>query len=388
MERALELELLSELLAMVEREPVGPPPRDFLIPVEHYTSPQFYQAEQQALFQGLPLVVGHTSELREAGDFLTDDATGIPLLIVRSPEGPARAFLNVCRHRGTKLVTERRGNARAFVCRYHAWSYELGGALLRVPRRDCFPSLRDEDAGLVRVPLAERCGFLFVQPGGRGSELDIDAYLGPLAAELTGLGLGEHVVHREATARRQANWKLLVDAFLEGYHVRSLHRDTISRFFLDSVLFTAQPPHSRSLGARKTLLKARELPRESWALRAMTTPFYLLFPNTILVFHPDWVTLLTIFPDGPEHLLYHHRMLIPRPSETSETPENDERRRYWDKTFQLIEGAVFQREDLAIAESIQAGLKARADSHFRLGQLEIAVKWFHDEVAQRVAPLL
>ena len=141
MERELELELLSELLAMVEREPAGPPPRDFLVPVEHYTSPQFYQAEQLALFQGLPLVVGHTSELREAGDFLTHDATGIPLLVVRSPEGPARAFLNVCRHRGTKLVTERRGNARAFVCRYHAWSYELGGALLRVPRRDCFPSL-------------------------------------------------------------------------------------------------------------------------------------------------------------------------------------------------------------------------------------------------------
>lgn len=382
MERALELELLTELLAMAEPGPAAAAPQDWLIPVEQYTCPKFYKAEQRALFQGLPLVVGHTSELKEPGDFLTHDAAGIPLLLVRSPDGEVRAFLNVCRHRGTQLVSERRGNARAFVCRYHAWSYELGGALLRVPRRDCFPSLRDEDAGLVRVPLAERCGLLFVQPGGRGAKLPIDSYLGPLAAELTGLGLGTHVVHHEATGRRTANWKLLIDAFLEGYHVRSLHRETISRFFLDNVLVRSLPPHSRSIGARKTLLQARELPPERWDLRAMTTPFYLLFPNTILVFHPDWVTLLTIFPDGPEHLLYHHRMLIPRP------PETEEQRRYWDKTFQLIEGSVFQREDLAIAESIQAGLRAGADSHFRIGQIEAAVKWFHDEVAQRVAPLL
>lgn len=382
MNRALELQLLSELISRCERgsEQEGGP--DSLVPVAQYTSAAWLAAEVQALFRPLPLVVGHTSELLAPGDFLTHDESGVPLLLVRTDDGSVRGFLNVCRHRGTRLVTERRGNAKVFVCRYHAWSYTQTGSLLRVPQRQCFPSLRDEDAGLVEVPVKSRCGFLWAVPGGRGRELDLDSYLGAIAGDLDDFGLSQHVVHREVRDRKRANWKLVMDAFLEGYHVRSLHRDTISRFFLDSLLLAQFPPHSRAIGARRTLQEARTLPPERWELRAMTTPFYLLFPSTILVFHPDWVTALTLFPDGTDHLLYHHRMLIPRP------PENEEQSRYWDKTFQLIEGSVFQREDLAIAESIQSGLGAKADTHFRLGHLEVAVKWFHDELARRVEPAL
>lgn len=382
MNQALAQQLLLELLTLSERGADKESGPDSLVPVAQYTSAQWLAAEQQALFRPLPLVVGHTSELAAPGDFLTHDESGMPLLIVRTEEGAVRAFLNVCRHRGTRLVHERRGNAKLLVCRYHAWSYTLAGGLLRVPQRQCFPTLRDEEAGLVEVPAAERCGFLWAVPGGRGRELDIDSYLGPIAADLSSFGLAEHVVHREVRDRKRANWKLVMDAFLEGYHVRSLHRDTISRFFLDSLLLARFPPHSRAIGARKPLAQARSLPPESWELRALTTPFYLLFPNTILVLHPDWITALTLFPDGTDHLHYHHRMLIPRP------PESEEQSRYWDKTFQLIEGSVFQREDLAIAESIQSGLCAQTDTHFRLGHLERAVKWFHDELAQRVEPAL
>ncbi len=383
MERSAQLQILSELFALVDRGDDPAAAADWLIPVERYTSPRWYAAEQAALFQKLPLVVGHASEIRAPGDFITHDASGIPLLIVRSAEGPARAYLNVCRHRGTKLVWEPSGHAKAsFVCPYHAWTYGISGDLLRVPRRDCFPSLKLEETGLMPVPLAERCGFLWAIPGGRGRDLDIDSYLGPIAPELSGLGLDHHVVHRQVTDRKKANWKLVIDAFLEGYHLRSLHRDTISRFFLDGIHMTSLPPHSRSFGARKGMPKARTLPPESWDLRELTTPFYLLFPNTILVFHPDWITALTISPDGPEHLLYHHRMLIPKP------PETEEQSKHWDKTFQLIEGSVFQREDLRVVEAIQAGFPAGVDTHFRIGHMERAVKWFHDEIAQRVEPVL
>jgi phenylpropionate dioxygenase-like ring-hydroxylating dioxygenase large terminal subunit len=379
MERALQLRLLSELLELIDH---GLPSRfdsDALLPVKVYTSMEQLRAEQQVLFRQLPLIVGNTSELKEPGDYLTHDASGVPLLIVRGKDGIARAFLNVCRHRGTRLVTEAHGNARAFVCRYHAWSYETNGTLLRVPHREYFPSLCEETSGLCQVPLAERCGFLWVVPGGRGGELDIDSYLGPLAAELSSFGLAEHSVHHQAVGHRQANWKLVMDAFLEGYHVRSLHHDTISRFFLESAHMASFPPHSRSLGARKELLRAREQPQETWDLRALTTPFYCLFPNTILVFHPDWVSMLSLYPAGLDRVLYCHRMLIPGPAKT------EEERHHWDKTFQLIDGNVFQRQDFTIAESIQLSFAAGADTHFRLGRTETPIKWFHDQIAQRLS---
>src|SRR5262249_54695105 len=135
------------------------------------------------------------------------------------------------------------GHAKAFVCRYHAWAYELGGGLLHVPHRDYFPLLRDEENGLAEIPLAERCGFLWALPTGRGRHLDIDSYLGPVAADLNSFGLDRHYVHRMVTDRRSANWKLVIDAFLEGYHLRSLHRETISRFFLEAVQMSALTPH-------------------------------------------------------------------------------------------------------------------------------------------------
>jgi phenylpropionate dioxygenase-like ring-hydroxylating dioxygenase large terminal subunit len=383
MDRALEVEILSQLYERIDRGPDDPDSRDGLVPVEHYTSPRWLAAEQRVLFRELPIVVGHTSELRAPGDFLTHDATGVPLLIVRAPDGSARAFLNVCRHRGSRLVSEPCGHSRGnFVCRYHAWTYGCDGALLRLPRRSSFPSLREEDAGLVEVPLAERCGLLWAVPGGRGRHLDIDSHLGPIAADLNYFQLASHVVHQKVYERRKANWKLLIDAFLEGYHLRSLHRETIARFFLDAVHITPFPPHSRSFGARKTMQAARTQPVDSWSLRALTTPFYLLFPNTILVLHPDWITLLSVYPDGLGQLVYHHSMLIPAP------PQSDAERQHWDKTFQLIEGEVFQREDLAAAESIQSGFAAGADTHFRVGQMEVAVQWFHDELARRLQAAL
>lgn len=388
MDRALAIRCLHELIEMTEssssregREQTRGMDRDARLKNWVYTSPERLAAEHEVLFRELPILVGHASEVAAPGDFLTHDATGVPLLIVRGADGQARGFLNVCRHRGSRLVVEPRGHAASLSCRYHAWCYSLDGALSRVPRRECFPSLREEEAGLVPVPLAERAGLLWAVPGRRGTTfpLDLDAYLGPLLADFQSFGLEHHHVHRQVADTRRANWKLVMDAFLEGYHVRSLHRGTISRFFLDDVLMQPLPPHSRSIGARKQLLAARTQPEETWQLRELTTPFYSVFPNTILVFHPDWVSLLSVYPKGVGELLYRHLMLIP------ERPQTDAERAHWDKTFQLIEGDVFQREDLSIAESIQSGLGPDTEMDFYLGSLEGAVKRFHDSIEEYLA---
>src|SRR5262249_18761292 len=116
MERMVQLEILTRLIDLLERGSTDVEgASDSLIPVDEYTSAEWLADEQRALFRKLPLVVGHASEIPAPGNYLTHDASGIPLLVVRQADGAARAFLNVCRHRGTKLVGEPCGHAKAFV---------------------------------------------------------------------------------------------------------------------------------------------------------------------------------------------------------------------------------------------------------------------------------
>jgi phenylpropionate dioxygenase-like ring-hydroxylating dioxygenase large terminal subunit len=369
-----QLEILDRLLGYVEARSTQLADQEARVPVSYYTSPERLAEESRVLFRRYPLIVGHASELPDPGDFMTHDASGVPLVIVRDAQGELRAFLNVCRHRGTRLVNEPSGRRKAFVCRYHAWSYRLDGSLLHVPLEEAFPSVKCEDTALVRVPIESRHGFLWVTPT-PGAQRDVAASLGPFGEDLEAFGLANHHAYKKVVSTPKTNWKLVLDAFLEGYHVKSLHRDSLSRFFPEAgAVFEPFGPHVRSVGARKTILEARAVPRERWDIRAYATVFYYLFPNTILVFHPDWVSHLALYPAGTDRAVYMHTMLIP------EMPTTEEARAHWEKTFQLIEGRVFQQEDLSIAESIQSVIHAGADTAFRIGRLEHPIRLFHDAI--------
>jgi phenylpropionate dioxygenase-like ring-hydroxylating dioxygenase large terminal subunit len=375
--RETELELIDRLLAVLESGTTSQVDDESRVPVEHYRSPGRFEAERHALFRELPLIVAHTSELAAPGDFVTHDALGVPLVVVRGSDGALRAFLNVCRHRGARLEQAPCGKSKALVCGYHGWSYALDGKLLHIPHAEGFP--RQEDRGLVPVGVEERAGFVWVVPTARSSA-DVRSFLGPLADELEGFELAHHVAFRTAHVRRRFHWKLIVDAFLDGYHIKRLHRDSVYRFFVDNVnLADAFPPHVRSVVARKGLEGARNVPRDQWRFRDVLSLTYFVFPNTVLVFHPDWVSRITLFPVAIDETLFTHTMIIPAESNT------DERRAHWDKTWRLIHENVFEREDMAAAEWIQAGLDSGANESFALGRFEFPIRWFHDEVERAVA---
>src|SRR5258707_13338419 len=119
---------------------------------------------------------------------ITDDHAGLPVLSVRGRDNRLRAFLNVCRHRGAK-VAQGCGKARLFSCPYHAWTYDLAGALMGIPDERCFPDVRSERASLGELPLGEKHGLVWVIPTADGStNFDIDPWLGGRAAELASFG--------------------------------------------------------------------------------------------------------------------------------------------------------------------------------------------------------
>lgn len=346
------------------------------IDVSHYTSSEHLAGELTSLFRNHPILVAHASQLAEHGSFVTLDVAHTPLLVNRDRDGTLRAFLNSCRHRGAKLTDQPCGKARAFKCPYHAWSYMDDGSLKFVPKSEAFPSLDMTQHGLVQLDVVERAGFVWVIPG--GGAIDAEKLLAGIDADLIHFGVPDHVVRVSAIQRPACNWKLVIDAFSEGYHLKSLHKDSIESFFEDhGTLFEKFGRHSRSIGARQGILQAKSTAESEWDFRAWTTPFYTLFPNTVLVFHPDWISRISVFPNGVDHCIVHHDMLVPQDADL----EAD----YWDKTFKLINEQVFAAEDIAVCESIQSTARSGANREWILGGLETPVLWFHQACDEAMA---
>lgn len=356
------------------------------IGVERYTSEAVRTREIAALFRPLPLIAAHSSEIG-AGRVLAHDDYGVPLLLARDDDGTLRAFLNVCRHRGMRLV-EAGGPAQArasVVCPYHGWAYRLDGTLRHRRHADAFdpPCARDDD--LVELPCQERHGLVWVVPT-PGAAIDVAAFLDGLDGELPFLGIDGLVHFRTVRAEYPANWKLIADAFLEAYHIRVLHKDTIDPFFADGVSGTDRfGPHVASLVARRAAQDwanddaVGAPPADRFALCRLVTPSHVIFPNAITIFHPDYLSLVTLYPVAAGTLRWVHRMLIPTDRASPDWTA------HWEKTFRLIEEGVFRREDIACAVGIQKGLGSGANEALTAGRAEAGVGWFHEAVDRALA---
>ena len=134
-----------------------------LLPPWTYYNPEYYELEKEFIFKRNWLLVGHTSDIPDVGDYLTFDAVGERALIIRKEDRSIAAFHNVCRHRGAKVVESTQGNCpRALVCPFHGWSYHLDGSIRHIPKFDTFKNLNKESSGLVPVSLEIWNGFVFI----------------------------------------------------------------------------------------------------------------------------------------------------------------------------------------------------------------------------------
>lgn len=343
MRRSHALRLVDQL--RVSGSSSGPA---FEVPAERYGAGAFDR--ERPLF-ALPRIATLSSQIARGACLPLG-----PALLVRDGDGVLRAFANACRHRGTRLVSEPCA-AKALVCPYHGWTYSLAGELLHVPHAEVFGGA-EQGRHLRALPVAEHAGFVWL--GG-----DPRPHLGELADDLAALGAEDLVVFRASRTLHRCNWKFLVEAFLDGYHLRTLHRDSIYRFFIDAASVAERVgPHVRAITARRALAAEAEP-------RLAATPSLLVFPSTTIVEHPDFVSVLTARGRDAEHTDFEHLMLVPaaRAHETE----------HWQKSWDLIDGTVFQREDAWICEQMQHGLDAGTQS-LLFGGLEHAVRWFHDAV--------
>lgn len=346
------------------------------VPASAYTDPAHFEREQARLFHRLPQVVAPSALLPSGNMAVPHDGFGLPLLLARDREGKARVFYNVCRHRGTRLIEG--GEARCgprIVCPYHAWSYSLDGALAGLPRPDTFPGLDRSNYGLVELASVEAGGLIWFAR----EESDF-ADARSLAPEFDAFGLAGHHLYRRRVHDVASNWKLIMDAFLESYHVQRLHAPTIAKFFTDGVTAAdALGRHQRSAVGRNDHLADID-PTDWSALRAVITFAYQLFPATIMIMSPDYVNLMVLMPQSVGRTLVEDFMLIPKPPATAE--EED----HWARSWALLDEGVFGGEDYRAAALGQEGLATGAVKELTLGTLETGIRHFHDQVNAALAP--
>ena len=298
MEHATQVALTRRVLDFVDRNTTELAEAVYLNPTATYTCPNQAERERELLFRGHPLFFGLSCELGKPGDWRADDLSGVPVLVVRAGDGRLRAFLNVCRHRGAKVATGSGSGKRMFVCPYHAFTYDLEGRLMKLPAEG-FPGLTCEERSLVPIPVAEKHGLVWVKasPGGA---IDVDELLGGLGPEMASYKLDTYSHYKTTTLAKDMNWKLVVDTFLETWHVATLHRDTIGSIFQPNVnVFDAFGRNGRMIIPRRSILGCKGEPESSWDFLKHSAIIYTLFPNALLVWQGDHFESWRAFPvDG------------------------------------------------------------------------------------------
>ncbi|MEM1417652.1 MAG: aromatic ring-hydroxylating dioxygenase subunit alpha [Myxococcota bacterium] len=370
MHRDLELALIRRALERRAPSAEGP---DSTVAVALYTDAERFERELNARHRRHLNVVAHASELPAPGDFVTREILGVPAIVVRDDAGRARAFLNVCRHRGATVELRERGHCKRFVCPYHAWTYGRDGALASVRHRAGFPSLKQVDAGLVELACEEAGGFVWVCPDPK-LRPTLDPDLRGLLAEVDGLGPERPQLFARTTRLWKANWKLLIEGGLESYHFKIAHRATVGPLFGDTTSQHARVGASfRLMLPRKTLPSLAERPEAEWKITEHANVLYMLHPNVSVLVQDGHLALLTMDPVSVDETLISVATVGRAP--TGEA--------YGDKARTFLQAnhdftVKTLDEDFVLAEQIQRGFRTGANTELRFASFEGALREFHE----------
>lgn len=358
-------------------------------PVQNYVDPSRFGDELKVL-RAFPSVYLPSAAIPNPGDHIERTTFGVPLFAVRGRDGRSRVFRNACRHRGMALV-EGPGCGHALVCRYHGWTYRLDGSLSHVPHAEAFPDLDMSARGLVEVQSREIDGLIVIGP------LDAPAtesWQQHADAAMTALSDGspwcdkllpaEQLVYTDATARRM-NWKVLVEQFLEGYHIRSTHKDTFYPLQYDDLtVVEAFGPNSRITFPYRNIERLRNRPESMWTTDARVTYVYHLFPNVMIATFPDQVLLVVIDPvDVANSVVTIYAMVTPAVARklASAGDSNAE-----PGARSLLDAGAL--EDNEMSEGVQRGLHAGANTFLEFGRHESAIGRFHATLDERLADVV
>jgi phenylpropionate dioxygenase-like ring-hydroxylating dioxygenase large terminal subunit len=351
-------------------------------PLEHmslpgwlYFDPEFFEAEKKAFLRSAPQVVCHESEIAEPGEWRSLEYLGESVIVIRGDDMELRAFANVCRHRGSRLVDGTGGCAKVLTCPYHAWSYARDGTLVGVPHRQEYPGLKVEDHGLFPVALENWRGFLFVtlEPGAPS----VAKMMAPYEDEVAPYRFEELRVMGRVTLRpRPLNWKTIADNYSDHLHIPVGHpgltrlfgrnyrieaQDHVDRMEGDLIEKESANPSERAY--QRFLPAVAHLPpthQRKWL-------YFKLFPNVAFDIYPDQVDFMQFLPvSATETVIREIGYALP-----------DERREM--KAARYLNWRINRRvnaEDTELITRVQLGMQSPAYVPGPLGTSEVCLRSF------------
>ncbi len=321
-----------------------------------FVAADVFDEEQEKIFAGRWVLVGHQSEIARPGDFFLGDVAGESLIISRDRDDVVRGFYNVCRHRGTRLCEEARGHAAAIQCPYHAWTYGLDGRLVGAPHMDEVNEFRNEEFSLHPVNLAIWEGFIFVNLGDDPTPLE--EWFAPLARKFSHWNLAKLRSVKRVEYDVKANWKLMFENYSECYHCPGVHPmlSKVSPYDSAENDLTEGP----CLGGFMKINTGKSLTMsgEACALRIGNREaeeervfYYSIFPNMLLSMHPEYVMVHQLWPQSPERtLIVCDWFFHPEAAERADFNPEDAIE-FWDVT---------NKQDWHVCELSQQGIASRA----------------------------
>lgn len=375
-----DVQIVRRILAHIDAGTTdeGEPWRE---PVQNYLDPRRF-AEELRMLRSFSSVFMPSAAIPNPGDHAERVCFGTPLFAVRGRDRRARVFRNACRHRGMALV-EGAGCAQALVCRYHGWTYRLDGSLAHVPHPDAFPDLDSSTRGLVEVTSSEADGLIVI------GALDHDAApharaQDAMAALTEGSAWRDKLVPAtrlvaEVSVVLAINWKVLVEQFLEGYHIRSTHHETFFPLQYDDLnVVETFGPNSRITFPYRNIERLRDRPESTWTIGHRATFVYQLFPNVMLATFPDRIFVIVVDPIDIDHSKI--------TTYTVATPENAAEQHGGAPTGpSLLERGLVEDNEMSLG--VQLGLQAGANAFVEFGRHESALGHFHSILGQRLAQL-
>ena len=344
-----------------------------------YVDPASVAREQKAVFARSWQLAGHVSDVAAPGSFLTARVGAESVLAVRGEDGELRAFRNVCRHRAARLREGRGECGKALRCPYHGWTYRTDGGLIGVPEGRGFQGLEKSDLPLMPARATTFAGLVFVT-------LDLDA--APLSDRLPGLAqrLAPYGIERlerfsESASSQPANWKIVADNYLEGYHVPIAHPGLMRLLdyqnydveVCDGYVWFEAPLRRKPSGNRLERAYQRMLrPMPGLGPGDLRVWRYVyIYPNTTIDLYPDQVTTWQISPSGLQAThdvwsCYRAR----RPSGAMRAVQRLNHRL----------NREVAAEDADLVARVQAGMATAGWQPGPLGEREAAVAWFADRV--------
>ena len=330
-------------------------------PVAHYRSEERLQRELEVL-RRFPMAFCPSAALPEVGSYVAREAAGVPIVAVRGRDREVRAFRNVCRHRGMQVVKDA-GCTKAFVCGYHGWTYGLDGRLRAVPHEHGFPGLDKSQHGLVPVHATERGGIVFVT---------MDEPLpGAALEDLPSLIEDDQQLIKSTTRDTAANWKILLEGFIEGYHIRATHPESFLPYGFDNLnVVEIFGRHSRVTYPFQRIRKLADVPPAQRRLMGLVTYVYHIFPNALVTVLSSHTNLVVLDPLGLDITRTTNYTLTNGGTDPAQALTAAQR----DADFVGNTGA---QEDRAVVEAIQRGIASEANDVFTFGRFESAIVHFH-----------